>query len=114
MISFPRLQIRLLQCEEESDKKFDLFPQEDTDVLIYRSKADEAVARAYMCGMVLSSYDDKDVLQDIVHVIETAVTEDGEDEKCNEIMVLKNWQLLLRGIDESKIKQREKWRLSSV
>jgi len=65
MISFPRLQIRLLQCEEESDKKFDLFPQEDTDVLIYRSKADEAVARAYMCGMVLSSYDDKDVLQDI-------------------------------------------------
>jgi len=39
-----------------------------------------------MCGMVLSSYDDKDVPQDIVHVIETSVTKDGEDEEYNDVI----------------------------
>jgi len=82
---FHHLQKRFaVQCEGESYKTFELFPHEDMDVLIYRAKADEAVARACMCGMVFLR--DKDVLQDIVHVIETAVTDDGEDEEYNQVI----------------------------
>ena len=82
-IAFPRLQKRLLQCEQESKDTFDLFPHNEIDDIIYRAKA-EAVAKACMCGILLPSYDDACILQDVVQVMETAVANDGEDEEYNE------------------------------
>ena len=37
-----------------------------------------------MCGILLPSYDDACILQDVVQVMETAVANDGEDEEYNE------------------------------
>ena len=37
-----------------------------------------------MCGILLPSYDDSCILQDVVEVMETAVDNDGEDEEYNE------------------------------
>ena len=74
-IEFPRLQKRLLQCEEETTQTFELFDHDEIDKIIYRAKA-EAVAQALMCGIAIPSYDDVDILEGIVQVIESAVTND--------------------------------------
>ena len=82
-IEFPRLQKRLLQCEEETTQTFELFDHDEIDKIIYRAKA-EAVAQALMCGIAIPSYDDVDILEGIVQVIESAVTNDGEDDEYSE------------------------------
>jgi len=73
----------LLQCEEEKEQTFELFPLNQIDDLIYRAKA-EAVGQALKCGISLPSYEDADILEDVVEVMETAVNNDGEDEEYSD------------------------------
>ena len=80
-----RLQKRLLQFEDENEQTFELFPHEELDALIYQAKA-EAVGQACMCGIMLSSYTDKDIFGDIVHVIESAVAYAGKYEEYAELV----------------------------
>ena len=82
-ITFPRLQKRLLQCKEETEQTFELFPHDQINTLIYRAKA-EAVGKALLCGISLPSYEDADILEDIVEVMETAISNDGEDEEYSD------------------------------
>lgn len=83
-IEFPRLQKRLLQCEEENEQTFELFPHHEIDNLIYRAKA-EAVGQALMCGISLPSYEDSDILEDSIQVMDSAIANDGEDEEYSEV-----------------------------
>ena len=67
-IAFPRVQKRLLQLGEEGKDTFELFPHDEIDVIVNRAKA-IAIGMACKCGMTLSSYEDKDILKDIVYVM---------------------------------------------
>ena len=82
-IAFPRVKKRLLQCKEESEETFELFPLHQIDTLINQAK-DEAITMASKCGMLLDSFEDSYLLSGIIQILERAVDEDGEDEEYND------------------------------
>ena len=88
-ITFPRVKRRLLQCKEESEETFLLFPRSEIDKIIQRAK-EEAKKIATKCGMVLKSYDDAFILSEVVHVLDKAVEEDEEDEDYTEAIVTRD------------------------
>ena len=114
-----RLQKRLLQFEDENEQTFELFPHEELDALIYQAKA-EAVGQACMCGIMLSSYTDKDIFGDIVHVIESAVANDGEYEEYAEVVEqddklnTRKYYRCSRKPCKHQIKQGAEWSITSL
>ena len=83
-IGFPRVKKRLLQCKEENENTFALFPLNEIDTIVMREKAD-AVNMALKCGMRLESIYDTYLLSGIVQILERAVEEDGEEEEYSDL-----------------------------
>lgn len=79
-IIFPRVQRRLLQLNEEADSTFIVPTIEEIETTICNAKQ-SAIITASQCKMHLSSYDDKDLVQETTILVADAVENDLEDEE---------------------------------
>jgi ribosomal protein L7/L12 len=76
-IIFPRVKRRLLHLKEESEETFTIPNADLITKEISKAKID-AIAVCKSCGMVLNSYEDKDLVQNVEKVVEEAIQHDHE------------------------------------
>ena len=82
-LTFPRVQIRLLQCKDESETTFQHCQIDDIEREIKMAK-EQANDIASSCGMCLESYEDTHLLEDVIQLFHNAIDDDGEDEEYAE------------------------------
>ena len=105
-VIFPRVQRRLLQLKEESERTFLLPSSIDNIYNTIIEAKDEAIAQTKACGIVLDSYDDDRIIRDTEFVMEIA-TENDEVDDPQDLIEVNDESGDGRTIDEINLCQEE-------